>query len=155
MARHKISVESAAALAATTNFASLVAASGVGFKLRRITLGVRAGASVPTSQQLTVAVYRATARGTATTTTAGLPMDPNSATSGITGVDSAWSVQPTLAANPIIKLSFNSQSGVDYPIEGLEELVVAAGTANGLCFQNIGNALPASHLYTLDLEWEE
>ena len=155
MARFKASVESSTALAATTVFGNLVAGSAANFKLRRATVGVRAGASVPTSQQLTIGVFRATARGTATATTTGTAMDPRSAASAITGLDTTWSATPTLAASPIAKWSFNSQSGLDLPIEAMEEMICDQGTANGIAFQNIGNALPTGHLYTLDLEWEE
>jgi hypothetical protein len=52
-------------------------------------------------------------------------------------------------------VSFNSQSGVDLPFELLEELILTLGTANGFAFINVGNTLPASHLYTLAIEWEE
>lgn len=155
MARYLTVVESSAALGANTNFANVVSSANVGFKLRRLVAGVRAGASVPTSQQLTVAVFRATARGTASATATPQKMDPNSGAAAITGVDTAWSVAPTLASDKLFEFSFNSQSGADLPIEMIEELICAAGTANGLCFQNIGNALPASHLYTLTVEHEE
>jgi hypothetical protein len=148
-------VESAAALASGANIANLVAGASANYKLRRLILGCRAGAAVPTSQQLSVAVFRATARGTATTTVTGLALDPRSAASGITGLDTAWSVQPTLAAAPLARLTFNSQSGMDVPAELLEEWICDQGTANGLCLQNIANALPASHLYTATFEWEE
>lgn len=53
MARHLITVESAAALAADTNFANIVAAAASDYELRRVILGVRAGAEVPTSRQIT------------------------------------------------------------------------------------------------------
>jgi hypothetical protein len=85
-------------------------------------------------------------------------MDPNSPASAITSVDTAWSAAPTATytlANYIFDVSFNSQSGVDLPFELLEEFVVALGLGNGLVFFNVGNALPASHLYTATFEWEE
>jgi hypothetical protein len=165
MARYNATVESAAAINATAPsggtanalFASLVAGGSMGCKLRRVTLGVRAGASVPTSQQVTVALIRQTGRGTATATTTGNKLDPNTAASGITGVDTAWSTVPTATwtAPYLFEVSFNTQSGLDLPWELLEELIIASGTANGIAFINVGNALPASHLYTLALEWEE
>lgn len=173
MSRFRISGESQTALAAgvpsgtsvtTFNgfFAALTAGSAANFKLRRLILGVRAGASVPTSQQMTVAVYRITARvaGTGFTTTTGLAMDPRGAATAITGMDlttatAAGTNGPTLAANPIVKLSFNTQSAFDVPFEMLEEMICDQGTANGLGLVNIGNALPASHLFTADFEWEE
>jgi len=164
MARFLSTVESAAAIVATVPsgananalFASIVAGANQGFKLRRMTLGVRAGASAPTSQQLTVALVRTTARGTATTTNAPAALDPNTA-SQITGVDTAWSTVPTATwtAPYLYEVSFNSQSGVDLPFEALEELVCAKGAANGIALINVGNPLPASHIYTASVEWEE
>jgi hypothetical protein len=164
MARFNSTVESAAAIVATAPsggsanalFASIVAGASQGYKLRRITLGVRAGASVPTSQQVTVAIVRTTARGTATTTLTPGKLDPNSA-SQVTGVDTAWSAVPTATwtAPYLYEVTFNTQSGVDLPFELLEELICSLGAANGLAFINVGNALPPSHLYTLAVEWEE
>lgn len=156
MARFKTTVESAAALGANTVFANIVAGSAAGAKIRRATIGCRAGATVPTSQQVSVSIVRATARGTATTTKTPQSMDPNLAASAITGVDTAWSVNPTVSsANPIGEVSFNTQSGVDLPWELIEEMVLALGTANGIAFENLANALPSGHLLTLDLEHEE
>lgn len=155
MARYSAQVKSATALAVDTAFAALVPAAAVAAKLRRVTLGVVAGASTPTSQQLTVAINRGTARGTATTTVSGQRLDPRSAASGITGMDTVWSVAPTLAAADQFRVSFNSQSGVDLPWELLEEFISDIGTANPIVFVNRDNALPASHAYTLSVEWEE
>lgn len=166
MARFLTTVESAAALPATAPsgatanqlFGNLAAGANAGYKLRRITIGVRAGAGVPTSQQLTVALVRTTARGTATTTNAPGAMDPNSlTTSSITGMDTAWSTVPTATwtAPYLYEVSFNSQSGVDLPFELLEELICAKGAANGIAFINVGNALPASHIYTCSVETDE
>lgn len=155
MARYSAFVKSAAALAVDTAFGALDPAAAVAFKLRRVTLGVVAGATTPTSQQVTVGINRGTARGTATTTVAGQRLDPRSAASGITGFDTVWSVAPTLAAADQFRVSFNSQSGVDLPWELLEEFVSDVGTANPIVFVNRDNALPASHSYTLSLEWEE
>lgn len=170
MGRFKAAVESQAAqLAGTPSgttfngyFAAVVAGSAANFKLRRVILGVRAGATVPTSQQMTVAIYRQTVRvaGTGFSTVTGLAMDPRGAATAITGVDittatSAGTTGPTIGSNPLGRISFNTQSGVDLPFELLEELICDQGTANGIAFVNIGNALPASHLFTLDTEWEE
>jgi len=144
--------------AANGLIASLQASSTCGYKLRRLTLGVRAGASVPTSQQLTIAFARSTVRGTQGANNAGNKMDPNTAASQITGLDTGHTtVAPTATytAPYFYEVSFNSQSGVDLPFELLEEWVVAAGTGNGLVCWNVGNALPASHLYTCSFEWEE
>lgn len=166
MARFISTVESVTAIVATAPsgananalFGNLAAGANAGYKLRRVTLGVRAGTGAPTSQQLTVAIVRTTARGTATATNAPKAMDPNSLqTSSITGMDTAWSTVPTATwtAPYLYEVSFNSQSGVDLPFELLEELIVSVGTANGLGFINVGNALPTAHLLTLSCETEE
>lgn len=142
-------------------FAAIVAGASANFKLRRIKLGVRAGASVPTSQQMTVEARRQTVRvvGTGFSTVTGIALDPRSAATAITGIDvttaaSAGTTGPTVGS-PIDAWSFNTQSGLDIPFELLEELICDQGTANGIAFVNIGNALPTSHLFTLALEWEE
>lgn len=155
MARFSQTAESTAAITADTIFANLVAGASANYKLRRVILGCRAGAAVPTSQQLQVELFRATARGFATTTGVGLALDPRSHASQIQGLDSAWSTFPTLASAPLFRFTFNSQSGMDIPAELLEELVVDQGTVNGLAFRNADNVLPASHLYTIATEWEE
>lgn len=166
MARFMTTVESVTALSATAPsgananalFGNLVAGVGAGYKLRRLTIGVRAGASVPTSQQLTVAMVRTTGRGTPTATNAPKAMDPNTIqTSNITGMDTTWSAVPsaTWTAPYLYEVSFNSQSGIDLPFELMEELICAAGTTNGLAFLNVGNALPTGHLYTLSAETDE
>lgn len=143
-------------------FAAVVAGASANFKLRRVFLGVRAGASVPTSQQMTVGIYRQTVRvvGTGFSTVAGLALDPRGAATAITGIDvttaaTAGTTGPTIGANPLHKVSFNTQSGMDIPAELLEEWICDQGTANGIAFVNIGNALPTAHLFTLSLEWEE
>ncbi|HKN57157.1 MAG TPA: hypothetical protein VJX66_32025 [Amycolatopsis sp.] len=170
MARFALSAESQTAqpagLPVTTTFngyfATVMAGASANFKLRRVLLGVRAGASVPTSQQMTVALYRQTVAvaGTGFTLTAGAALDPRSAASaigglGITTAATAGTTGPTLAANALHKFSFNTQSMLDIPAELLEEWIVDQGTANGLAFVNIGNALPAAHLFTISAEWEE
>jgi len=155
MARYAAQVESSAAVASATGFAWLMAPAGNGYKLRRCTLGVRAGTGVPTSMQCVVGINRVTSAGT--TPTAGMTpakLDPNSAAAGAVW-NTAYATPPTTTANEQYRVAFNSQSTVDLPWELLEEFVVAAGTANGLGFINQDNALPASHQYVLSVEWEE
>lgn len=155
MARYSAQVKSSTALAVDTAFAWLMAPAGNGCKLRRVTLGVVAGATVPTSQQLTVGINRVSTAGT--TPTAGPApgkLDPNSAANNMIW-DSAFVTPPTPATADQYRISCNSQSGADLPWELLEEFIVAAGTTNGLAFINRDNALPASHAYTLTVEWEE
>lgn len=155
MARYSVQVKSAAALAVDTAFAAVVPAAAVACKIRRVTIGVVAGASVPTSQQVTVGINRGTARGTASTTLTPSKLDPRHQAAGITGVDTVWSGAPTLAAADQFRVSFNSQSGADLPWEQLEEFWTDIGTANPIVFVNRDNALPASHSYTLSIETEE
>ncbi len=173
MGRFKASIESQTAQLAgnpsgtTFNgyFAAVVAGASANFKLRRATVGVRAGASVPTSQQMTIVMYRQTVRasGTGLTNVVGTNMDMRGAASATGGVDfttaaTAGTTGPTVttASNASVgRFSFNTQSAFDIPWELLEEMVCDQGTANGIAFVNIGNALPASHLFSLDLEWEE
>ena len=169
MARFACSAESQAAQLAgapaglTFNgyFAAVVAGVANGLVLRRLLLGVRAGASVPTSQQMTVEIRRQTVRvvGTGFSTVAGVPLEQYTTTSGVTGIDvttaaAAGTTGPTVG-NPFHKFTFNTQTGWDIPAELLEQWIVGLGTANGLAFVNIGNALPASHLFTISAEWEE
>jgi hypothetical protein len=170
MARFGTAVESQTAqLAGTPSgttfngyFAAVVGGASQNFKMRRVKIGVRAGASVPTSQQMTLAIYRQTVRvaGTGFSTVVPLNLDPRGAASQITGVDittatAAGTTGPTIGANPLVKFSFNTQQGLDLPWDMMEELICDQGAANGLAFVNIGNALPASHLFTLDVEDEE
>ena len=143
-------------------FAAFVAGASANYKLRRVVLGVRGPAGSTTGQQNTIAIYRQTVRiaGTGFTTVVGGAMDPRGAASVTTGLDitnaaAAGTTGPTIGANPLYRLSFNTQSAWDFPIEGYEELICDQGTANGLAFVNIGNPLPASHLFTITVEVEE
>jgi hypothetical protein len=167
MARFNGVIESATALttginsnSATTGglFASLVLTATSAFRIRRLTLGVRAGTGAPTSQQVSIAAIRCTARGTQTTTQTLNKMDNNSFATNV-AADSAWSTTPTLpgtaVANYSWEASFNTQSGADLPWELLEELYCGATTGNGFAFFNIGNALPTSHLFTFSFEIDE
>ncbi len=155
MSRFAVQVKSAAALAVDTGFGWLMAPAGSGYKLRRVTLGVVAGAAVPTSQQVTVGINRVTTAGT--TPTAGMApgkLDPNSPAAAAVW-NTAYATAPALTAADQYRVSFNSQSGVDLPWELLEEFICAAGVANGLAFLNRDNALPAGHAFVLSAEFEE
>jgi hypothetical protein len=143
-------------------FFGIRSGASANFKLRRLIVGVRAGASVPTSQQMTLQVQRQTAAavGTGITlATAGANMDPNGAGSAITGFDittaTAAGTTGVTLTTVLHKFSFNTQSMIDIPMEFLEELYAPTGVANGLALVNIGNALPAAHLFTVSAEWEE
>ncbi len=157
MARYNAAVLSAAALGIDAAAATIVPGAAVRFKLRRLTLGVAVTSGSIVSQQVVVGINRGTARGTQTTNVAGSKMDPTSAASGITGVDSAWSVQPTLGATAtdVFKVAFNTQSGADLPWEQLEEFFSDVGTANVIGIVNRVTALPANHQLSVAVEWEE
>lgn len=155
MARFAVQVESSAAIAVDTGFGWLMASANNGYKLRRVTVGVRAGTGVPTSMQCVVGINRVTTAGT--TPTAGMTpgkLDPNSAAAGSVW-NTAYATPPTNTANDQYRVAFNSQSGADLPWELLEEFICASGTTNGLVFINRDNALPASHQYVLSVEFEE
>jgi hypothetical protein len=139
------------------------ASATAGFRVRRVNLGVIAGAGVPTSQQISVGVYRQTVAPSGTGLAAailGIPLeiwtpqtDPTvglimttAATIGTTG--------PTIGANAICTLAFNTQSNLEEQWEFVDELVCNLGTANGIAFVNIGNTLPASHSIRLNVEIE-
>lgn len=133
------------------------AGASAGFRLRRVTLGVRAGASVPTSQQLSIGVFKQTVAPAGTGLVAAVvgqaleswvPTDP---TAGFiaTNATAIGTTGPTIAANPVYEFTLNTQSSLDLPLEFLEEFVCGSGTANGLAFVNIGSTLPASHLVTI------
>jgi hypothetical protein len=136
--------------------------ASAGYLLRRLTIGVRAGASVPTSQQVTVELHAQTVAPAGTGLAAAVvgqklagrfPTDP---TAGLiaTTATAIGTTGPTLTATAIKAITFNTQTLVDFPLEFLEELECREGTANGLAFVNIGNALPAAHFITVDCEWE-
>ncbi len=131
-----------------------------GFRLRRLKLGVMTTtAVVPTSQQIRVGIYRQTVAPAGTGLAAavlGQPLETwtpqTDPTTGliVTTATTIGTTGPTLAANPIDTLTFNSQSYLDVPWDYIEELTCAIGTANGLAFVNLGNTLPTNHFITLE-----
>lgn len=145
-------------------FAALVAGASQNLRLRRAKLGLRTtSAVVPTSQQYTVKIFRQTVRaaGTGFSTQTGTNLDARGAASQATGVDittaaAAGTTGPTITGTTGFDgVSLNTQSYGDIPWDLIEELYCDQGTANGLAFVNIGAALPANHLFTLALTWEE
>jgi hypothetical protein len=171
MARYGASIVSQAAQLSGVNATTTVngymgywgGSATCGFRLRRLQLGVIAGASVPTSQQISVGVYRQTVAPVGTGIAAAvlgqpyethtLQTDPTAGLFAITAT-TIGTTGPTLAANPIAVIPFNTQSTLDVPYEFMEEIISAIGTANGIAFVNIGNALPASHQIRLNVEIE-
>jgi len=155
MARYTAVVESTAALGADTAFGWLRPVAGAGGKLRRVTLGVLAGASVPTSQQIEVGIARTTNAGTTPGgSVTGAKLDANMPTASCL-FHTTYATPPTVTSPDFYKIAFNSQSGVDLPAELVEEWQLAAGTTDGFAFINRTNALPASHKLVLSVEWEE
>jgi len=155
MARYNATVESSAALGADTAFAWLRPVAGSGGKLRRVTVGVIAGASTPTSQQIELGIARTTNAGTTPGgSVTGAKLDANSPAASCL-FHTTYATPPTLTSPDQYKVAFNSQSGADLPWEGVEELIIAAGTTDGFAFINRANALPASHKLVLSVEWEE
>jgi len=143
---------------------SWVGSATSGFRLRRLSVGVIGGASVPTSQQVDIAVFRQTVTpaGTGLTTVAGTAMEVHTPQTDPTGgliVTTATTIGttgPTLTAPtaPPFVLTFNTQSTLDVPIEFMEELIVPIGAASGLGFVNFTNALPPAHKIRLTVEIE-
>lgn len=155
MARYNATVESSAALAADTGFAWLRPVAGSGCKLRRVTVGILAGAAVPTSQQIELGIARTTNAGTTPGgSVTGAKLDANAPTASCL-FHTTYATPPTLTSPDQYKVAFNSQSGADLPWEGVEELIIAAGTTDGFAFINRANALPTSHKLVLTVEWEE
>lgn len=139
MSRYTSTNKSAAAPAAATNLFNILGSSAGAshVKVRRIVFGTE-GATTPS--QATVALFRATARGTQTTTTAPLAED-SIAPASVTTVDSAWSVAPTLASTALIKRSFDVLAESEWVLELPDEIDTGTGTANGLCAQVVDNAV--------------
>jgi hypothetical protein len=171
MARYGASLLSQAAQLAGVNSTTTVngylgywgASATAGFRLRRLQLGVIAGSGVPTSQQISVGIYRQTVAPAGTGLAAAVLGQPyetwtlqTDPTVGIiaTTATTIGTTGPTLAANPIAVIPFNTQSTLDLPYEFIEEMICPLGTANGFAFVNIGNALPTSHSIRLNVEIE-
>jgi hypothetical protein len=170
MGRFTATIESQAAQSAGTPsgttfngyFAAVVAGASANFKLRRVKISTRGPSGSITSQQNTVAIYRQTVRvaGTGFSTTTGQNLDARGVASSITGADvttaaSAGTTGPTIGANAMEKLTFNTQTSWDVPWDYIEDFICDQGTANGLAFVNIGNALPANTLFVVTATWEE
>jgi hypothetical protein len=139
------------------------ASATAGFRLRRMQIGVIAGASVPTSQQVSIGVYRQTVAPSGTGLAAailGIPFEiwtpQTDPTVGVitTTAGTIGTTGPTIGANALTTIAFNTQNTLDLPYEFMEEMVCNLGTANGFAFVNIGNALPTAHFFRLSFEIE-
>jgi len=144
-------------------FAAIVPAAAADLRLRRILWHVRGPAGSVTSDQHTLGLFRQTVRaaGTGFSTTTFQNLSHRSAAAVSTGVDittaaAAGTTGPTVNANAITKIGGNTQVGQDVPWEFPDDgYSVDQGTANGLAVVNIGNALPASHLFVVSPEIDE
>jgi hypothetical protein len=132
-------------------------------KVRRILWHVRGPAGTVTSDQHTLKPYRQTVRpvGTGFTTVTLQNTDQRGAASVSTGIDittaaAAGTTGPTLGANPLTGFGGNTQTYGEFSMEFPDDQwTVDQGTANGLALVNIGNALPASHLFVIAFIVEE
>jgi hypothetical protein len=156
MSRYTAQLESAAAVANNTGIAWLMSSSTGGFRLRRVTVGLKlATAAATTDYQAVLGINRVTSAGT--TPTAGMTpvkMEPWT-TAAAVAWDSGFATPPTLASDDAFRIDVNTKNTVDLPWEFLENFVVLNGTSNGLAFVNRAYALPASHSYVLAVQWEE
>jgi len=171
MSRQVASCESQAAqlagLPVTTTFngyfAACIPGASANYKLRRLLIGVRGPAGSVTSDQHTIAIYRQTVRvvGTGFSTNTFGPEDGRGVAAQATGIDittatAAGTTGPTLGANAMHRLTFNTQGYEDVPFEFPDDWFVCdQGTANGIALVNLGNALPASHLFAVTFVIEE
>lgn len=138
------------------------AAAGSGFRLRKLLVSVIAGAGVPTSQQVSVGIYRQTVAPAGTGIAAAVPgqalelWTPTDPTGGIFAITATTigTTGPTIATNPIAKIGFNTQNTYEETWEFTEELICTTGTANGLAFVSLAATLPASHQIQLSVEIE-
>jgi len=141
----------------------LGASATAGFKLRRLGVGVRTTAGSPTSQQVTLAVYRQTVTPSGTGLAAaivGVPLETwtlqTDPTAGFvaTTATTIGTTGPTLGSVAVASITFNTQTYVDHPVEFIEELICPLGATNGFGFVLLGLTLPAAHLAVLDVEYE-
>src|SRR6266496_2029143 len=108
MARYNATVESTAALAGDTGFAWLRPVAGAGCKLRRVTVGILAGTSVPTSQQIELGIARTTVAGTTPGgAVTGAKLDPNAPTAQCV-FNTTYATPPTVTSPDQYKIAFNS-----------------------------------------------
>lgn len=155
MPRFSATVTSSTALANGSAILSIVPAAAANFKLLGVKIGVVNSVGTLTDADLAVGLNRATARGTSSGTATVAKADPNSGASVITGVDNAWSIQPTLAAADDRTFPLNTRGGY---AENFNEtdIVSTVGTANPIVLVNrSGGALPASHSFVVTVSWFE
>jgi len=163
MARYNAQFQTAAAIANNTAFAWM-GYTTCAARLRRCTLGVANAGATIVSQQTSVGINLASTGTPATpvnVTSNNMAPAAGTPVSSTNKLTSSWTTAPTLAAQTTdaYTITFNDQLLGDLPWELLEEFwfsgpgLVAAG---GITFVNrSGVALPASHYFTIAVEWEE
>lgn len=151
MAKYIAQLESAAAPASNAGVAWLMGVANTGFLLTRVTIGVRASTSTPTSMQAVIGVNLVTTAGTTPVSGPAIkkknPIAPAAQALWIASFTGA----PTTATDDHLRIAFNTQSTVSLPTD----LFVTNATTSGFGFINRDNALPASHQYVITVEWEE
>lgn len=158
MTLQTVYLESSSGLAAGNPIANLIPGSWL-FRVRRLMIGVRTVSATPVDQLLTVAFTPAAARGTNTSNLSFGTLD-NEAASNPAGasVDVAWSTFPTFdtgveSQSYGIPLTTHHPADVRWTRE--EAMVRYSFATDGLVLWNVGNALPADHLYTVTITVEE
>lgn len=155
MPKFRTPITSAAAVANGNAIASIVPGAAANGKVITVIFGIVNAGGTVTDFEVAIGVNRGTARGTASTTLTPGRSDPNSAASAITGIDSAWSVQPTLAAQDLDIVAFNSRSNGVLNL-AIDDLMTSVGTANPIVFVNrSGAALPANHSVAMTIVHSE
>lgn len=145
-------VESAQALGANEPIAVVVAGTYT-VRLRRMIIGVRTVDTSPVDQLLTVAFSQELTQGTPTETTSFAPVDAF-APRPDASVEYAWSTDPTFPnGGNRYGVPLTTHDPVDIRWGRDEAVVIYA--ANHWVLWNVGNALPAGHLYTVTLEVEQ
>lgn len=158
MARYGSQLQSSAALANNTAFGWFGYVAFYG-RLRRINYSILNSGGAITSMQTAVGVNVTTgAAATATNTTTTNLQPGGLGPANKLSLVSAWTTPPTLGAQTadIWTIGGNDQLSNDLPYELMEEWWFGGSTSLGIAFVNrTGAALPASHLFQLNIEWEE
>lgn len=157
MSRYWASVIGPAGQANNTAIASLIPSAAQGFKLVAVVLGMSNSGGAIVDFSIVVGLNRTNTRGTAGTTDIGTRADLDSGLASITGLDSNYSVPPTLGAQGPY-WAYNSRGGIalNYQPWDLRASPLNYVSGGGFTFmQRSGAALPAGHSITLTVEWEE
>jgi len=158
MARYASQLQSAAAVGNNTMFGFFGYVAFYG-RLRRLNVGVLNSGGAITSMQVAVGVNVTSGAAATPTNTTTANLQPG----GLGPVNklslvSTFGTPPTIGAQSadIWTIPFNDQLMGDLPYELMEEWWFGGSTSLGIAFVNrTGAALPASHFFQLNIEWEE